>query len=200
MREVTDGIFHWSVLHQPIDQEVSSYLIAPAGVVIDPKVPAGGMDDLPHEPKLILLTSGHHGRDARRFASAFDIPIRASRAAAERLGDALEVEPFEEGEEVAEGITPLRVGALAPDEGAVHIAVGGGALAVADGVHRYGRDLAFFPDSLLGDDPDRVKLELQDAYSSLLTYEFEHLLVAHGDPVIGDGKAALRDFTTARTD
>ena len=198
MREVTPGIHHWTVLHERIGQEVSSYFIAEAGAVIDPKVPEGGLDELPAEPKVVLLTSGHHGRDAARFARTYEIPIRASRQAAEHLGDEVgDVEVFDEGDEVADGITAIHIGRLAADEGALLIAVGDGALAIADGINTYSGELAFFPDELLGDDPGRVKIELKDAYSSLLPQEFDHLLFAHGAPVIGGGKDRLREFVTS---
>lgn len=47
----------------------------------------------------------------------------------------------------------------------------------------------------LGDDPPAVKRALTRAFEALLAdHEFDHLLFAHGDPVIGGGKAALRAF------
>jgi hypothetical protein len=195
--EIFPGAFHWSVFHQPIGTRVSSYYVEPAGIVIDPKVPEGGLEDLPGKPEQVVLTTGLHHRDAQRFADAFDIPIRASEEAAERLGDALEVEPFADREEIAPGITALQIGELCPDEGALHLALDAGALAFADGVHRYGGALGFFGDELLGDDPDEVKQGLKDAYRGLLTRDFDHLLFAHGDPVVGGGKAALTDFVNS---
>jgi hypothetical protein len=44
------------------------------------------------------------------------------------------------------------------------------------------------------DDPEQTKAELRDAYRRLLELDFDLLLLAHGDPVVGDGKAALRAF------
>jgi hypothetical protein len=52
----------------------------------------------------------------------------------------------------------------------------------------------FFADWLLGDDPEGVKAGLREAYSRLLDRDFDSLLFAHGDPLIGGGKEALRDF------
>jgi hypothetical protein len=57
--------------------------------------------------------------------------------------------------------------------------------------------LGFFSDSLLGAHPDRVKEGLKQAFHGLLDRDFDHLLFAHGEPVIGGGKAALRDFATS---
>jgi hypothetical protein len=199
VREVTSGIFHWTAFHTPIGATVSSYFITRAGVVIDPKQPDGGWDDLPDRPQQVLLTSGHHLRDSASCAAAFGIPIRASPEAIDHIGDGPEIEPFGDGDEPAPGITAIHVGKLCDDEGAFHIAVAGndGALAFADGINRYGGALGFFPDSLLGAHPDRVKEGLKQAFHGLLERDFDHLLFAHGEPVIGGGKAALRDFVTS---
>ena len=197
MHEVIPGIFHWTTFHEPIGLRVSSYYVAPAGIVIDPKVPEGGLEALPGTPQQVVLTSGLHDRDAQLFADAFDIPIRASFEAAERLGDELEVAPFNDFDEVAPGVTAIVIGKLCPDECALHIALGEGAIAFADGLNRYGEALAFFSDELLGAHPQRVKQGLKEAFLGLLTRDFDHLLFAHGEPLIGGGKAALRDFATS---
>jgi glyoxylase-like metal-dependent hydrolase (beta-lactamase superfamily II) len=67
------------------------------------------------------------------------------------------------------------------------------ALLIADGIIRYGPP-PVRPRRLLGDDPEGVKAGLREAYSRLLDRDFDNLLFAHGDPVIGDGKTALRRF------
>lgn len=87
----------------------------------------------------------------------------------------------------------IAIGGIAPDEFALHIDVAEGALAFADGLVNYG-GLGFVPDSLLGEDPQAIKSDLVEAFRGLLTLEFDHLLFAHGDPLIGGGKAALRAF------
>jgi hypothetical protein len=79
------------------------------------------------------------------------------------------------------------------------VAIGPGALAVADGVIR--RDdgaLAFVSDALLGADPEAVKRGLAAAYLSLAEQlAFDVLLLAHGAPWVGGARAALRDFASA---
>jgi hypothetical protein len=199
-REILPGLVHWTTVHEAIDAPVSSYAVVPAGVVIDPRVPDGGFPALAAwpAPRQVVLTSAHHARHAELFAEEYGgIPIRASRQAAERLGAALEVEVFADGDEVAPGVRAIEIGVLSPDETALHVAVPGGAIAFADGVHRYRGDLSFFRDSLLGDDPEAVKAGLRDALRGLLARDFDHLLFAHGDPVVGGGKAVLRGFAEA---
>ena len=196
MDEIAPGILHWTTMHEPIGTRVSSYYIAPAGIVIDPKIPADGWDALPARPAQVVLTSGHHLRDAPAFAERFGIPIRASEPAAERIGSAAEVRTFAEGEAIADGVTGLHVGVLCPDEGALLIAAGGGALAIADGItHRHG-SLGFFSDGLLGDDPPAIKRGLKRAYAGFLDREFRHLLFAHGAPLLDRGHEDLDAFVS----
>jgi hypothetical protein len=65
----------------------------------------------------------------------------------------------------------------------------------ADALNHYGDTLAFFSDDLLGDDPPAVKRAVMRAFEGLLAdREFDPLLFAHGDPVIGGGKTPLRAF------
>lgn len=72
-----------------------------------------------------------------------------------------------------------------------------GAIAFADGLNHYGDSLGFFADGLLGDDPQAVKARLKERFRTLLERDFAHLLFAHGDPIVGHGKTALRDFATS---
>jgi hypothetical protein len=50
---------------------------------------------------------------------------------------------------------------------------------------------------LLGDDPEGVKTGLRRSYRRLLDLDFDSLLFAHGDPIVGGGKDALRGFAAA---
>jgi hypothetical protein len=185
-------------MHEPIGVRVSSHFVAPAGIVIDPKLPDGGFSELPGAPQQVVLTSGLHHRDARAFADEYGaIPIRAPREAVARLGDRLAVEAYDDGDEIAPGVTPIRIGKICPDEYALHIAVAEGAIAFADGLNHYGDQLAFFSDDLLGDDPEAVKTGLRQSFEGLLARDFDHLLFAHGEPLIGGGRDALRRFATA---
>jgi glyoxylase-like metal-dependent hydrolase (beta-lactamase superfamily II) len=90
--------------------------------------------------------------------------------------------------------------AISPDDTTLHIAHGGGALAFADGLVRPpGGPLGFVSDSLIGDDPEAVKEALLAAYRGLLErdIEFDTLLFAHGEPLVGGGRKALKDFVTS---
>jgi hypothetical protein len=193
VREIVPGLYHWSAFHRPINAMVSSYYVAPARLAIDPKIPEQGLDAMPGRPEQIVLTIGLHDRDAAAFSDAFDAPIRVPEPGLKRLGDSFEAEAYVDGEELAPDVRAIAIDAIAPDEFALHIGVAEGALAFADGLVNY-RGLGFVPDSLLGEDPESVKRGLREAFRGLLSLEFDHLLFAHGDPIVGGGKAALRAF------
>lgn len=194
--EIFPGVLHWTAHHPNIGAPVSSYLVEPAGVLVDPILPEAGLDALAGRtrPQQIVLTNGHHTRDAQRFAEAFGCPIVVSPEGAERIGDALSVEIYRDGDDVVPGVRAVKLGVLAPDEYALHITAMEGAIALADGLVHYGEPLGFVADELLGDDPEAVKDGLRQQLRTLLERDFEHLLFAHGDPVVSSGKTALRDF------
>lgn len=198
MREIVDGIVHWKAYHPHIHSDVHSYLLTGHGIVIDPVLPPdGGVEAIARwcEPTQVVLTNRHHHRDASAVAERFGIPVRVSAPGVEEAAKHVAVQPFAWGEELAPGVRALEVGAICPDESAIHLADGDGALACADGVIRIdGGPLTFVPDFLLGDDPETVKSELRAAYRPLLNLKFAHLLLAHGEPVVGDGHEQLARF------
>lgn len=199
--ELMPGLHHWTALHPGIGSRVSSYYVAPAAAVIDPIEPEDGWDALPGRPEVILLSTGLHDRGAGELAERLGIPIRTSAEAARRLGDALPVEVDAVGTEVAPGITSIHIGALCPDEGAFHVAVGDGAISFADGLVGFGGKLGFVPDFLIGDDAPAIKRRLAQAFAALPDeYAFDHLLLAHGEPVIGGGREALSAFARSVLD
>ena len=195
MKEILPGVFHWLAMHPKIRFEVSSYFLAAEGVLIDPLVPAGGMNWFREPPKRILLTNRHHYRDSGQFAERFGCPVWCVESGLHEFKAGEKVEAFRHGDALAGGITAIEVDVLCPDETALHIPKGDGILAVADGVIR-DKDgpLGFVPDKYIGDDPSATKAGLKQSYRRLLDREFDHLLLAHGWPWIGGGKQALREF------
>ncbi|MDQ3720583.1 MAG: hypothetical protein M3350_07370 [Actinomycetota bacterium] len=105
-----------------------------------------------------------------------------------------EVGAYAVGDEVAAGVIAHPMGAIAPDDTVLHIRAGGeGLLAFADAVIVWDGELAFVPDFLM-DEPERVKRETLERIEDLLKLDFDHLLFAHGEPVLGRGRAALEAF------
>ncbi len=201
MEEIRRGIHHWTAFHERIRTRVHSYYVEPARALVDPMVPEGGIEAFNGlaAPQHILLTNRHHFRGSERFREAFGCAVRASAPGMPDL-QGRDVTPFEFGDEVVPGITAIEVGAICPDETALHIAHAGGALAFADGLIRQSGALGFVPDRLLGPHPSEVKRGLKEAFRGLLARDFDALLFAHGEPLVTGGKTALRRFVEGRTE
>jgi hypothetical protein len=174
---------------------VGCHWVPQAGAVIDPLVPPDeGLEAFGEaSPRVVLLSNRHHLRDSERFAEEFGASIRCSEPGLHEFAGGPEVDGFAFGEEVAPGIEALEVGEICPDESALLISPAG-ALLVADGIISRGGRLGFVSDSLLGDGAEGVKRGLRESYRRLLDRDFDNLLFAHGDPVLGGGKQALREF------
>jgi hypothetical protein len=196
MQEILPGIHHWTALHPKIKTRVSSYYVEPAGALLDPMLPDEGLEwfeSRETKPQQILLTNRHHYRDSDRFREAFDLPVRASKPGLHEFEGGPEVEGFEFGDELAPGIKAIEIGGICPDDSAFHIDVAEGAIAFADALIRYGDEISFVPDGLMGD-PRRDKEAMMDSLRGLLERDFDHLLFAHGEPMIGGGHKAISDF------
>jgi hypothetical protein len=196
MEEIAPGLWHWSARHPLIHTNVSSYYLASECVAIDPVLPADGLAwfESHTTPEHALLTNRHHDRDAWRLREAFGTTIHCIRNGVYELAGRGPVTAFDFGDELPGGVVVHEVDAICPDETALYIRAHR-ALACADGVVRWrgGEALGFVPDQLM-DDPEQTKAALRDAYRRLLELDFDLLLLAHGGPVVSDGKAALRAF------
>ncbi|MGH2982663.1 MAG: hypothetical protein ACRDK5_00160 [Solirubrobacterales bacterium] len=195
MEEILPGVRHWTATHPKIGIEVGSHWVPGAGALIDPLLPPGeGLDAFREQPPdRVLLSNRHHLRDSEELAAELGCRIECSRPGLHEFESGPAVEAFDFGDEVAPGIEALEVGAICPDEAALLLR-DARALVIADGITRYSDELEFVPDWLLGVDPEAVKRGLRESYSRLLDRDFDNLLFAHGTPLIGGGKEALREF------
>jgi glyoxylase-like metal-dependent hydrolase (beta-lactamase superfamily II) len=196
MQELAQGIFHWTAVHPNLGMDVSSYFVADSGTLIDPMTPGEGVewfDADGRRPRRVVLTNRHHLRDSERFAEAFAIPIACHEAGLHEFRGGPDVKGFAWGDELVPGIRALEVGAICEEESALLIDSGDGFLAVADAVVNYS-ELGFVPDRYIGDDPPAIKSAIRAAYARLLDEPFDSLLPAHGDPIVGGAKDALRRF------
>ena len=187
MKEVLPGIWHWTALNESIQKPVSSYYLAEERVVLDPMTPPGDVPDW-FQPEHAILTCRHHSRNAWDLGL---VPLVVEQGAHELEGRG-EFGTYAWGDELPGGIVACEVGALSPDETALYLPRHR-ALAIGDGVVRWapGDGLSFVPDFLM-DDPEKTRAGLKAAYRRLLDeLEFEHLLLAHGEPVIGTGREEL---------
>ena len=203
IHEILPGIFHWTAVHPAIQIEVSCHYIEPARMLLDPLVPEEGVEWFERRgpPLHILLTNRLHSRHSVRFVEAFGCDVWCNEAGLDQFGPEgevpdLRVRGFRPGDLLPGGVESHEVGVLCPDETAFRIPGVEPVLVVADGVVRDGDGpLMFVPDALLSDDdPEAVKRGLKAAYRRLLAFEFDNLLLAHGNPWLGGAKAALAEF------
>jgi hypothetical protein len=200
MEQIAPGLWHWRTLHDRIGTEVSSHYLERERVLLDPLVPEEGIDWFRRHgtPEHILLTNRHHDRDSWRLREEFGCTVHCIRNGIYELEGRGEAEPFDFGDELPGGAIAYEVDAICPDETALHLPRHN-ALACADGVIRArgGGRLSFVPDQLM-DEPEQTKAGLRDAYARLLVLDFDVLLLAHGDPVVGGAKDVLRTFISRR--
>jgi hypothetical protein len=195
MEEITPGVWHWTAPHPKIGINVSSYFLVEPGVLLDPLIPPEGAERLEElgPPREILLTNRHHYRDCDRLVERFGCTVRAPRVGMHEFRSGEPVEPYDFGESLAAGAVNVHeVGGICPDEAALHVPASS-ALAVADGVINYD-GLRFVPEEYM-DAPEQTKEALKAAYRRLVDeLEFENLLTAHGTPLVGGARQALREF------
>jgi glyoxylase-like metal-dependent hydrolase (beta-lactamase superfamily II) len=197
VQEIVPGIWHWMAKHDRIGVEVSSYYLAPERVVLDPVTPDEGLDWFEEHgrPEHILLTNRHHDRHAWELRAAFGCTVHCIRNGVYELEGRGPVEPFDFGDTLPGNAVVYEIDAICPDETALYLP-DHRALAVADGVIRYGDALGFVRDELM-DDPQDTKPALREAYRKVLDLDFDALLVAHGRPLAEGAQEALRGFVEA---
>jgi hypothetical protein len=193
MHEIAPGIRHWTAPHPNLGIEVSSYWLPDLRVLLDPLAVPEEVDGIEE----IVLSNRHHKRDMLAAHQRFGAPIRAPRIGMHDFDEDDPVEPYDFEEPFGSGaITAYQVTEYWPDDCALHIPPVS-ALVIADTVINYG-GLRFVPDNLMGDDPEAEKRDMKATLGRLADeLEFEHLLLAHGDPVPSEGRERLRDFASA---
>lgn len=198
--EILPGVFHWTAPHPKHGLTVSSYWLDDSGVAIDPLVPRDeGIEWFARRqtaPAAVVLSNRHHYRDSDAFNERFGCVAWVPRAGLHEFTHGEPVSPYDPGDELPGGLLAVEIGALAPDDGALYLG-SLRALWLADSVVRAyapGSEPGFVVDSLM-DDPPRTKRGLLRALATVLdTHEVEHVLFAHGEPMLGDGGATLREW------
>jgi hypothetical protein len=195
MEEALDGVFHWKATHPRIGIEVGCHFVAGSGTAIDPLLPEEGIEWFEGRGlERVVLSNRHHLRHAEQIAARFGCPILCHEAGLHEFEGGPAVEGFAFGDRLAGDVVALEMDAICPEDTVLRIEAGGGALLFADSLINHG-GLGFVPDNLIGDDSESVKRHIRERTAALLDeQEFEHLLFAHGEPLIGGGREALRAF------
>ena len=189
MNEIAAGIYHWAARHPHTGIGASSYWVPQVRVLIDPIAVPEQVDAV----KDILLSNRHHLRDSLSVRERFGATVHAPRAGMHEFDEDDPIEPYDFGDELGGGAIAYEVGSICPDEAALYLP-SVKALSVADGVQHYDAELGFFSDDLM-DEPEKTKEGLKRAYRRLTEeLDFAHLLPAHGDPIVGEGRERLMEF------
>jgi hypothetical protein len=200
-REILPGVVHWTTRHPRIGIEVSSYAAVGEGVVVDPLLPPEALAWLERQapPTAVLLTNRHHYRDSGILAERWGCRVHCHRSGLHEFTAGEPVEPYDFGDILPGGVIACAVDAICPDETALY-APRHRALWIADALMRepFEGPLGFVPDELMGDDPEAVKQGLAAALGLLLDLDFQHLLLAHGRPILSGGRAELERFLASR--
>ncbi len=197
LTEVVPGVLHWSARHPSHGMLVHSALLPERGIAIDP-IAADGLADAVAERggvEQIVLTNRLHSRGSVELAERFGAAIRVPLAGIAHFTGPGEPEviAYDWGDEIADGVVAHEVGAICPDDGALHVAGSPGVLALADSVMADDDGLGFAPDWLM-DDPETVKERSLVSLRRLLDLDFDVLLMAHGPPLPAGGREALAAF------
>lgn len=197
MNELIPGLVHWSAFHDGIGTRVHSSFAVESGTLLDPMEPEEGLEAIAElgTPQRIVLSNRHHYRHSARFATRFGCPVLCHEAGLYEFGQERRVQGFSFGDRLCEGVRALELAAICPEETALLIEAGPGALSFGDGLrHDPGTGLGFMPDRLLGDDPAGVRAGLLQNLRPMLDERFDALLFAHGEPVASGGHELLREF------
>ena len=199
MRQLLPSLYHWQAFNPDIKHNVDSYYVSlEPPVLIDPMIPDEGIDWFAQHgaPAHIYMTNRLHDRHCQAYIDRYGVTVWCHRAGLHEFGDgSLTVTPFEHGDELPGGVKAIEVGVLCPEETALLIPVAEGVLAIGDALIRWEGKVGFVPDPLLGDDPPAIRAGIRDAFLRICgDFEFDHLIFAHGEPVVGGGKALLQRY------
>jgi hypothetical protein len=193
MQELTPEIRHWTAVHPDIGWVVSSYWLPGLRVLLDPLDVPEEVEDVAE----IVLSNRHHKRSAFAARERFGAVVRVPRTGLQDFSEDDPVEPYDFGQPLADGaIRAYQVTELWPDDGALHIPTLE-ALAIADTVLTENGRLKFMPEPCFGDlarERESIRAGLTRLAEEL---DFRHLLLAHGEPLVGDGRAMLMEFATS---
>lgn len=212
--ELTDGIWRWTAPHpewhradHPWTHEVASFAVA-AGhdlILVDPLAPADAapfwseLDRLVEQTGArrvpVLLTIHYHVRSAaevsRRYGKRLDVTVHGHESVRAHLGRGVPFEAIKPGDELPAGAEAFAIGSPRRREMPL-LLPGARALAFGDAVVGVDGDLRVW--QVVEGDGQREWYEKRflPTLLPLAELDFDHVLVTHGPPVVGDGVERLR--------
>ena len=199
LREIRPGLGYWTAPHPewneatdwPEDVTCVYYEAADALALIDPLLPRGGGEaflavldgevERFDQPVAVLLTAPWHQRDAALLARRYDTIVWAHPDACVRLRFKTQ------SGRLPDGIETFSPGGVREGDVAFYIRPHR-ALVVAEFLLGVDGGLRVCPAPALTD-----RAQFEASLGSLLAWPIDHVLVSHGDPVIGDGDRRFAD-------
>lgn len=197
IEEISPGLAQWSAFHPGIERLVYSHFELGSGTLIDPMEPDEGLEAVAElaTPTTIVLTNRHHYRDSDRYVERFGCPVLCHEAGLDHFAGERQVRGFRFDEQLTKDIRALELASICAEETTFLLDAEECALCFGDGLTRDENGaLAFMPDALLGEDPERVRAGLSRNLKRMFEEDFNGLLFAHAEPVLDGGRALLGDF------
>ena len=213
--QLADGLWRWTARHPvwhpgEFGSEVASFALQADAdtVLIDPLLPAEPEPVLDLVERIlgdrlaILITVPYHVRSSekirRRFADRAETSIWGHRACAKRLEDKAGFTAFEPGDRLPAGVSAHRIGKPRRHETPLHLP-SHDAIAFGDAVAEVDGRLRVWSDRSLDPDVTRFYQErFNPTLEPLLDLDFDRVLVTHGEPVLSDGRKALKAALRAK--
>jgi hypothetical protein len=201
MEEILPGIWHWAVPNPSIGGALVSSYWLDSGVFVDPLPPPDveleWFAERPTPPTAVVLANRHHYRASALLHERFGCQVHVPATGLYQFTNGEPVVGYAPRDTMPGGLGAVEVGALSPDDGGLYLA-SASAIWLADTVVRSMTDpesgIGWVPDSLM-DDPPLTKRRLLAAFTRVLDeFEFEHLLLAHGLPLVSDGRRKLEQL------
>ena len=189
VEEVVPGISYWWLADERIGGYVGSSHAVRDGdgvVLIDPLPLAPGAFASLGPVTAIVLTAGTHQRSSWRLRH--ELGVRVFAPALVRLVDEEPDVRYSEGDGLPAGLQPTFAPGPGTTQHALLLPGDPGVLFTSDlFVHQPGEDLGFVPDEYVHD-----AAQTRETARRVLELDFDVLCVAHGRPVVGGAKDAIR--------
>jgi hypothetical protein len=215
VEQLRDGLWRWTARHPEwhpgqFGAEVACFA-AQAGdttLLIDPLLPPdassvlAGIDEVLAGRLAILITIPYHVRSSeelwRRYAKDAETTIHGHAAAAKRLKDRSAFREIEPGAPLPGGVTAHRIGKPRRYEMPLHVP-GHRALVFGDAVaETEGRLVVWATDKVDAKVERFYRERFNPTLEPLLDLSFDAVLVTHGQPLLRNGKQALRHALKAK--
>lgn len=215
MDELTEGLWRWTARHPEwhpgeFGGEVASFAAQAndTTLLIDPLLPADPssvlavIDETLARRLAILITVPYHVRSAEelwsRYKSAAETTIHGHPACAKRLENRSAFHEIHIGEPLPAGVTAYSIGKPRRHETPLHLP-SHRALVFGDAVAESGGRLVVWASEKVDAKAERFYRErFNPTLEPLLELDFDAVLTTHGQPLMSDGKRALRDALDAK--